>query len=70
MTKTDVSGLTQLGSASVAPESPETAVLDFEYKKDGLFGRILPIPGRSNSIELINSLRTILKKLYSEDNAN
>ena len=28
MTKTDVSGLTQLGSASVAPESPETAVLE------------------------------------------
>ncbi len=48
----------------------ETAVLDFEYKKEGLFGRILPIPGRTNSAELINSLRTILGKLYSEDNAN
>jgi tRNA A37 threonylcarbamoyladenosine biosynthesis protein TsaE len=49
---------------------PETAVLDFEYKKEGQFGRILPIPGRTNSAELINSLRTILRKLYSEDNAN
>lgn len=47
----------------------EKAVVDFEYKMNGFFGRIVPVPGLSNSLELINEIKMALQILNQEDYA-
>src|SRR5690606_28657459 len=38
-------------------------VIDFEYNNEGFFGRVLPMERRCNSMELLNSIRTIVDNL-------
>lgn len=47
----------------------EEAVIDFEYKSNGFFGRVVPIQKQSNSIQLIFDIKNILQNLKQEDHA-
>ncbi|MBK8644244.1 MAG: AAA family ATPase [Saprospiraceae bacterium] len=47
----------------------ETAVVDFEYKKNGFFGRIVPIQNMTNSQLLLTSLQTALQTFKQEEYA-
>jgi hypothetical protein len=42
-------------------------VFDFEYNKDGFFGRVLPLESQCKSHELIVRIREIVKKLMEAD---
>ena len=48
----------------------ETAVLDFEYKKNGFFGRVVPIKNITNSEFLLSSIQTALQTLKREEYAS
>lgn len=48
----------------------ETAVVDFEYKKNGFFGRVLPIQNLTNSISLLVSIQTALQTFKQEEYAS
>ncbi len=48
----------------------ETAVLDFEYNKNGFFGRVVPIPSMTNSPLLLADLHKIVRILKEEENAS
>jgi hypothetical protein len=48
----------------------ETAVVDFEYKKNGFFGRVVPIQNMTNSILLLTSIQTALLNFKQEDYAS
>lgn len=48
----------------------ETAVVDFEYKMNGFFGRVVPIQNRTNSQPLLNTIQTILQTLKQEEYAS
>lgn len=41
----------------------EECVIDFEYNKNGFFGRVLPIENKSNSLALIERIREIVNNL-------
>ncbi len=41
--------------------------IDFEYNKDGFFGRVLPIENRCNCPELLGKIKSIVNKLKSAD---
>src|SRR5690606_38894333 len=41
----------------------EECVIDFEYNKNGFFGRVLPIENKSNSLALIDRIREIVNSL-------
>ncbi|MFZ4412015.1 MAG: ATP-dependent DNA helicase [Bacteroidales bacterium] len=45
----------------------ELAVIDFEYKKNGFFGRVLPILNQTNSLALISDIQTALQT-FKQDN--
>ena len=47
----------------------ETAVLDFEYKKSGFFGRVLPIQKLSNSPLLMSDIQIALQSFKQEEHA-
>ncbi|MBK6354609.1 MAG: AAA family ATPase [Saprospiraceae bacterium] len=47
----------------------ETAVVDFEYKKNGFFGRVVPIQNMTNSQLLLTSLQTALQTFKQEEYA-
>lgn len=47
----------------------EMAVLDFEYKSNGVFGRILPILNKTNSQSLVLEIKTALQTLKQEEHA-
>lgn len=47
----------------------EAAVLDFEYKKNGFFGRILPIQNKTTSQALISSIQTALQTFKQDEYA-
>lgn len=47
----------------------EIAVLDFEYKSNGVFGRILPVLNKTNSQSLVVLIKTALQTLKQEENA-
>jgi hypothetical protein len=44
----------------------DAAVLDFEYNKDGFFGRIVPIQNKTTNQSLLASIQTAIKKLKEE----
>jgi hypothetical protein len=48
----------------------EVAVIDFEYKKNGFFGRVVPIQNKSNSQALIADIKTVLQTFKQEDYAS
>jgi tRNA A37 threonylcarbamoyladenosine biosynthesis protein TsaE len=47
----------------------EVAVLDFEYKSNGVFGRILPVLNKTNSQSLVLEIKTALQTLKQEEHA-
>jgi hypothetical protein len=44
----------------------ETAVIDFEYKDNGFFGRVVPVKIQTNSNRLIENIKTALLTLKQE----
>lgn len=48
----------------------ETAVLDFEYKKIGFFGRVVPIQNMTNSQSLLSSIHKALQTFKQEEYAS
>jgi UDP-glucose 4-epimerase len=48
----------------------ETAVVDFEYKKNGFFGRVVPIQNMSNSQSLLSNIQTQLQTFKQEEYAS
>lgn len=49
--------------------SSEVVNIDFEYKANGFFGRIVPIESKINSLHLLSDIKSILNKLNKEENA-
>lgn len=47
----------------------ELAVLDFEYKKNGFFGRVVPIQNHTNSQVLISDIQAVLLTFKQEEYA-
>ena len=47
----------------------EKAVIDFEYKKNGFFGRVVPIQNVTNSHALISDIQTALQTFKQEEYA-
>lgn len=47
----------------------ETAVIDFEYKKNGFFGRILPVRNLPDSRQLISDIKEALQTFKHEEYA-
>ena len=45
---------------------PENAQIDFEYNKSGFFGRVVPIPGKFSSNDLLNDVKIIVNNLNSQ----
>jgi hypothetical protein len=41
----------------------EKAVIDFEYDKQGVFGRVVPLESGSNSAELMSEIKSSVEKL-------
>jgi tRNA A37 threonylcarbamoyladenosine biosynthesis protein TsaE len=50
-------------------QGPNTCVIDFEYNKDGFFGRVLPIDNKCNSVRLLDSIKDIINKLKATNYA-
>ena len=48
----------------------ELAVVDFEYKKNGFFGRVVPIQNQTNSQALISDIQTALQTFKQEEYAS
>ena len=48
----------------------ETASVDFEYKKNGFFGRVVPIKNMTNSHSLLCSIQTKLQIFKQEEYAS
>ncbi len=48
----------------------EEAVIDFEYRNNGFFGRVVPIQKQCNSAQLILDVRTALQTLKQEEHAS
>ena len=42
-------------------QNNETAIIDFEYKKNGFFGRVVPIQNMTNSQPLLLSIQRALQ---------
>ena len=45
-------------------------VIDFEYNKDGFFGRVLPIEKKCNNPKLVERIKDIVSKLKEESYAS
>ncbi len=48
----------------------EIAVIDFEYKKDGFFGRVVPIQNQTNSLTLISEIKSAVQTFKQEQYAS
>lgn len=48
----------------------ETSVLDFEYKKNGFFGRVVPVQNLTNSQALISEIQKALQTIKQEEYAS
>jgi hypothetical protein len=48
----------------------ETAVVDFEYKKNGFFGRVVPIQSMTNSPSLLSNIKTLLQTFKQDEYAS
>lgn len=47
----------------------ETVIIDFEYNSNGFFGRIVPLPNKSNSPQLLSSIKSVIKNLKHLEHA-
>ena len=45
-------------------------VIDFEYNKEGFFGRVLPLVSKCGSAEILESVKTIVGQLKQGDHVN
>ena len=45
-------------------------IQDFEYKKNGFFGRVVPIQNMTNSKSLLSNIQTALQTFKQEDYAS
>lgn len=48
----------------------ETAVVDFEYKMNGFFGRVVPIPNMTNSKSLLSNIQKTIQNFKQEEYAS
>lgn len=48
----------------------ETVVLDFEYDKNGFFGRVIPLKNSSNSQSLLSDIKMAFSKIKNQDYAS
>ena len=48
----------------------KTCVIDFEYNKEGFFGRVLPLVSKCGSAEILESVKTIVGQLKQGDHVN
>ncbi len=48
----------------------ESAIVDFEYKKNGFFGRVVPLQNKSMCPSLLDTIKTELQKFKQEDYAS
>ncbi len=48
----------------------EIAVIDFEYKMNGFFGRVVPIQNQSNSLSLVSDIQIALRTFKQEEYAS
>lgn len=48
----------------------EVAIIDFEYNKNGSFGRIVPLPNQTNGRNLISDIKIALQKFKQEEYAS
>jgi len=48
----------------------ESSVIDFEYKKNGFFGRVVPIQNMTNSQSLLSSIQMALQTFKKEEYAS
>ncbi|MBD8489741.1 AAA family ATPase [Echinicola sp. CAU 1574] len=44
-----------------------SCVIDFEYNKDGFFGRVLPLENKCNSSEILEKVKAIINRLKEDD---
>jgi hypothetical protein len=51
-------------------QNNDTAVVDFEYKKNGFFGRVVPIQNMTNSQSLLSNIQTALQTFKQEEYAS
>ena len=51
-------------------QNNDTAVVDFEYKKNGFFGRVVPIQNMTNSQSLLSKIQTALQTFKQEEYAS
>ena len=51
-------------------QNNDTAVVDFEYKKNGFFGRVVPIQNMTNSQSFLSSIQTALQTFKQEEYAS
>ena len=45
----------------------KSCVIDFEYNKDGFFGRVLPLENKCNSSEILEKVKAIINRLKEVD---
>ncbi|UCS94974.1 AAA family ATPase [Echinicola marina] len=45
----------------------KSCVIDFEYNKDGFFGRVLPLENKCNSSEILEKVKAIINRLKEDD---
>lgn len=48
----------------------ETAVLDFEYNKNGFFGRVVPLANKTNSKALLHDMQKALQTFKQQEHAS
>lgn len=48
-------------------KNAQSCVIDFEYNKDGFFGRVLPLENKCNSSEILEKVKAIVNRLKEAD---
>jgi AAA domain-containing protein/TOTE conflict system TATA-binding-like protein len=48
-------------------KNAQSCVIDFEYNKDGFFGRVLPLENKCDSSEILEKVKTIINYLIEAD---
>lgn len=48
-------------------KNAQSCVIDFEYTKDGFFGRVLPLENKCNSSEILEKVKAIINRLKEAD---
>lgn len=48
----------------------EIAVIDFEFKQNGFFGRVVPLANKTNSKALLHGLQKALQTLKQQEYAS